>query len=292
MKIIIDEREHAVYEKCDAIVNYQGNSTTIQLSKKVLPLGDILITTDEDKDVMLIERKTLADLLSSIKDGRYEEQSHRLIHSSGIHSHCVLYLIEGIMTQLRTQIEKKTIFSAMTSLNYFKGFSVCRTSSLQETAEYIVWMAQKIDRNFSKGILPFYLNVPRNTISNPDIENLDSNTVENAVFLDSQSSQIPQNYCTVVKKVKKDNITPNNIGEIILCQIPGISSVTAIAIMKQFDSSFPKFMEEMKQNPQCLDMIVIETNGKKRKINKPSIQNIIHFLLTSPTAAVVTESVV
>jgi hypothetical protein len=80
--------------------------------------------------------------------------------------------------------------------------------------------------------------------------------------------------------VKKDNITPDNIGEIILCQIPGISSVTAIAIMKQF-SNFPTFIEELNKNPGCLDGIVLESNGKMRKISKAVCDNIRRFLLSS-----------
>ena len=64
------------------------------------------------------------------------------------------------------------------------------------------------------------------------------------------------NYCTVVKKVKKDNVTPDNIGEIILCQIPGISSVTAMAIMKHFNT-FPKLIEELQKNSQCIENTTI-----------------------------------
>jgi hypothetical protein len=48
--------------------------------------------------------------------------------------------------------------------------------------------------------------------------------------------------------------------------------------MKHF-SSFPHLIEELKTNPLCLDDIVIETNGKTRKINKSSIQNVKLFLL-------------
>ena len=43
-----------------------------------------------------------------------------------------------------------------------------------------------------------------------------------------------KDYVGVVKKIKKDNITPDNIGEIMLCQIPGISASSAIAIMQKF----------------------------------------------------------
>jgi ERCC4-type nuclease len=273
MKIIIDERETALYEKCYSIV--QGNSTSIQLSKQVLNLGDILIKTDEDKDVLLIERKSLSDLLSSIKDGRYEEQSYRLLHSSGYPSHSIIYMIEGMFSQLRTLIEKKTVLSAITSLNFFKGFSVLRTCSIQETADNIVWMAEKIDRDFSKGKIPYYLHRPIENI----VVNNNEKDGENMVLSNPGSQNTPNNYCTVVKKVKKDNVTPENIGEIILCQIPGISSVTAIAIMKHFNS-FLHLITELQNNTSCLENITIENNGKMRKINKSSIQNIQSFLLT------------
>jgi hypothetical protein len=78
--------------------------------------------------------------------------------------------------------------------------------------------------------------------------------------------------------VKKDNITPENIGEIFLCQIPGISSTTAIAIMKNF-ISFSDLIEKIKTNPEVLDNITYESNGKIRKVSKSSIQNIIKFLV-------------
>ena len=93
----------------------------------------------------------------------------------------------------------------------------------------------------------------------------------------SVSAKVP-NYCTVVKKVKKENITPENIGEIVLCQIPGISSVTATTIMKKF-GTFPNLIKELQKNPLCLDGISCETNGKTRKISKTCIENIQKFLV-------------
>jgi len=274
MKVIIDEREHELYEKCYSIVNTEGNATSIQLSKQVLVIGDILIKTDEDKDVLLIERKSFSDLLSSIKDGRYEEQSYRLTHSSGIPMHNIIYLLEGMFSQLKTLTEKKIIYSSISSLNYFKGFSVMRTANIRETAELIIWISCKIDKDLSKGKIPYYSREPRR---------LETNDISEVIIHNEENSEItahqePSNYCTVVKKVKKDNITPANIGEIILCQIPGISSTTAIAIMKQFQS-FPQFIEDVNKNPELLDSIKIEGNGKIRKINKNCIESIKQFLL-------------
>jgi ERCC4-type nuclease len=279
MRIILDEREHALYEKIDSIVNFEGNSTTIQLSRKVLPLGDILIQTDEEKDVALIERKTLGDLLSSIKDGRYEEQSYRLIHSSGFPAHNIIYMIEGMYSQLRTLLEKKTVYSAITSLNYFKGFSVFRTCSLQETAETIVWMAEKIERNFQKGVLPSYLTQrPRPPNTTPITQEVTASVSEGGGE-DENTIITASNYCSVVKKVKKENVTPENIGEIVLCQIPGVSSVTAMAIMKQY-KTFSNLIDQVRLNPQSLENIVCESKGKQRKISKSCVHNIVAYLGT------------
>ena len=273
MHIIVDEREHELYSKLDSIVNFEGNNTSIRISKEVLPLGDILIQTDGQRPVVLIERKSLSDLLASIKDGRYVEQSYRLIHTGEYSPHNIIYMIEGMFSQLRTPMEKRIVLSAITSLNHFKGFSVLRTCSLNETAEQIVWMAEKMEKDFQKGKRPAY------TLSTPPVgqQSSDGDNNEKSAEENPAPPSAAQNYCTVVKKVKKDNITPDNIGEIILCQIPGISSITAIAIMKQY-GTFPKLFDEIRSNPGGLENIVCHNNGKSRKISKSCVKNVIEYL--------------
>ena len=220
-------------------------------------------------------------------------------------------MIEGSLSELRTPMEKRIVYSTLTSLNYFKGFSTIRTMSVRETAEYIIWMSEKIERNFLKSVFPYYLQPqfcnfmqkPVVNIREPPIEleetessSGSSNTNENVlnhrenVLTPSDNNtnlytpivqNEPANYCTVVKKVKKDNITPENIGEIILCQIPGISAVSAIAIMKKF-STFPNFMKEIKENPDCLNDIMCDTKGdtnKSRKLGKNCIENLKRYFL-------------
>ena len=47
-----------------------------------LDLGDIQFVDLISKEIIIIiERKTYADLSASIKDGRYKEQKERMIHS-------------------------------------------------------------------------------------------------------------------------------------------------------------------------------------------------------------------
>lgn len=245
MKIIIDERETNLYTKCLELNTFSD----IQIVKQVLPIGDILFKTDDDtKTLCIIERKSLADLLASIKDGRYEEQSYRLSNNGECSLHNVIYIIEGIMSTLRTPMEKRLVFSSITSLNYFKGFSVLRSSSVSETAELLLFAADKIARGLAGGQQP------------------------------AEGVNGEQNYCTVVKKVKKENVTPQNIAEIMLCQIPGISSTNAIAVMKHF-SSISDLIDKIRVDPNCLDEIRIETNGKSRKIGKNCVDGIRNYLL-------------
>ena len=250
MKIILDDREQQLYH----LVNEKNDSLDLKLTieKKTLPLGDIVFVDDNEKEIVIVERKSLSDLVASIKDGRYEEQSYRLIHSSGLYRHHIIYLIEGGMSQILNPIEKKMIYSSMLTLQLYKGFSIMKTTSMIETAEWIIYSANKLSSMVKKG----------HELWSP----------ESAII-----EQVPSNYCSVVKKTKKDNVTPENIGEIILCQIPGISSVSAITIMKEF-KTISNLIDKVKEDPYCLNGIVCETKGKQRKLGKNVIQNIVAYL--------------
>lgn len=281
MRVIIDNREHSLYEKCETILTNDRGYATIE--KQVLPIGDILIKTDEGKDVMIIERKTLADLLASIKDGRYEEQSHRLKYASGFPSHNVLYIVEGMFSTLRTIMEKKLIISTMASLNYFKGFSVIRTSGIQETAEILLYFSDKIDRNFMKGILPSYLLTSTNGDGHSDgntvvtSTNVDGHSDGNTVTSTNDTTVEKRSYSGFVKAVKKENITQENISEIMLCQIPNISSVYAKSILLFF-GGFSKMVDQIKNGTAKFDNIMYETNGKQRRIPKTCGEQIIKYV--------------
>ena len=247
MKIVFDERETTLYEK------YTSFQSPISTEKRVIPLGDILFLDDDDKELLIIERKSLSDLIASIKDGRYEEQSHRLIHASGIERHRIVYIIEGQFMQLRTPAEKKIVYSAMTSLQLFKGFSVIRTNSMVETAEWILNSSDKILRELARG---------------------------NQMYsqIETTPDAPPPAYCSVVKRTKKDNITPENIGQILLCQIPGISTVSAIAIMNKFHT-ISILIDEAKKDENCMNDIVCESRGKTRKLGKNIVKSILEYLV-------------
>lgn len=97
MRLIIDIREQELINVCKTMIANDTNYVTVETEQ--LPIGDILIKTDEGKDVMIVERKTLQDLLASIKDGRYEEQSHRLKNASGF-PHIMLFILLRVCSRV------------------------------------------------------------------------------------------------------------------------------------------------------------------------------------------------
>jgi ERCC4-type nuclease len=269
MNLKIDVREAELIKKCQANIEMISNFKDIKLVPVQLPLGDIILN-DGQKDLLIIERKSLSDLAASIKDGLYEEQSFRL---NGLphHNHNIIYLIEGDFNRFNSfkdRIDKLTLYSALISINYFKGFSVWRSMSIDETALMICNMAYKLNKEKDKQ--PFF----SNNLSTAAVTKGDSVTEESDTIVVSSD----KDYCSVVKKVKKDNITTENIGEIMLCQIPGISSASALAILAEF-KTLPNLIKAIETNETCLNNVcTTDANGKSRKISKAAIATIIKFL--------------
>jgi ERCC4-type nuclease len=217
--------------------------TNIKVVTEALPIGDIIICDDAGTEKLIIERKTVRDLTASIKDGRYEEQSHRL-NGNELANHNIVYLIEGGVSK-----DRQMVFSAIFSLNYYKGFSVIRTMSLEETAFFVCNAVEKMTREGDKA--PY----------------------------SCKSDQSVCDYANVVKKVKKENITPQNINEIMLAQLPGISNAAAATILEKF-KTVTNLVDCLTKDAACLDGLT-QTNkkGQQRKLNKNCAAIIKEFLL-------------
>jgi ERCC4-type nuclease len=283
MIVKVDVRESDLLQQMNLLKTNIPIFKDINIQSEVLPIGDIIINDDKSNEKIIIERKSVSDLLASIKDGRYEEQSFRL-NGSAYHNHNIIYLIEGDINHFNrfksdNKTEKLTLYSAMFSLNYYKGFSVFRSFSLAETATIICNMAYKLEKE-KETKKAFYQNhdsINKEDIVPKNVEQLKQEEEDQPIQEEEQ--QTTKDYISVIKKVKKDNITPDNIGEIMLCQIPGISSVTALTIMDKF-KTLPNLIKELENNQDCLkDISSINAKGQSRKINKTSILNIVKFLL-------------
>ena len=282
VKIQVDMRENDLIKIMENLIETIPSFKDLELKIENLPLGDIILS-DEKEEYVIIERKSVNDLMASIKDGRYEEQSYRL---NGINhpNHNITYLIEGNISNTNSKLikqknekEQSMVYSAMVSICYFKGFTVMRSFDMSETATILCNMAYKLikskDRSMyyqtSISISPF---IKSGFITESEI------TVSPE---DSLKENTSKDYCSVVKRVKKENITQDNIGEIMLCQIPGISAQTAKAVLCKF-KNIKDLIKAIEENKNCLnDIHTISDKNKMRKLSKTNIENIIHFLLLS-----------
>jgi len=252
----IDARER---ELIPLIREKMGETTTEQITISVesLPLGDIIFCKDE-QELMIIERKSVADLAASIKDGRYQEQSYRL-DGTELHNHNIVYLIEGNMA--RATFDKSALYSSMFSLQYYKGFSIWRTFSIDETATILCNSIKYLAKS-SATRTGYYAGAVAGGGS------------------EEPKTSSDKDYVNVVKTIKKDNVTPNNIGEIMLCQIPGISANTAIAIMEHFKCMINLIADLQEHGASCLEKVELKNaKGASRKLNKTCVANIVKFLL-------------
>lgn len=306
MKIKVDVREG------ELITILENKLTTNdvnfhQLIKEQLPIGDIIFCDNNDNELLLIERKSLNDLAASIKDGRYNEQSFRL-DGHTLHNHNIIYLVEGDLYKYfdKGRISKKTLQSSMCSILYYKGFSLLRTMTIYETADFIITFADKLEKegkskkgyyttkiiddntcHVNSNIITINTEVLVNNHENINHENNHENNQNNHEnnddeHIDVNDSNISVNgkrYSEVmkIKKEKSANINKENIGEIMLSCIPGVSVKTAIEVMKKY-KNIPNLLKALNEDINCLNKIYIQNDKGLRKINKTSIENIKNFL--------------
>ncbi len=251
LSILIDVREKSLYnelKKIYSISPIDENPIETHIKYKQLDIGDAIIVDENDNHVLIFERKTISDLLSSIKDGRYLEQSFRLQNSS-VKNHFITYIIEGNLSQAYKE-QHNTVISSIYSLSYSKMFSVLRTINVEETAKFLFQYLKKIRKQ-------------------KDI----------SIFYENTSSLQNRSYTEVIKSTKKSNVTKENIGEIMLMQIPGLSVNCAKAIMNKYKNIIDLIVE-LQENDDCLnDLCIIQKNGNSRKISKTAIQNIKIYLM-------------
>ena len=240
MKIIIDVREHALIQEIEKDAQFP-----FPVEKQQLELGDIIICDEESNPILLIERKTPSDLVSSIKDGRYAEQSTRL-QAHELHNHNIMYLIEG---NAYFHKDINMLISAMYSLYFYKGFSVWQSLNIKTTKQLIERITKKMEKEKTK---PAFYDGPCNS----------NNQVE---------------YVNCIKTTKKDNITEENIHQIMLAQIPSVSISLSKIILEKYGTIF-NLKAALDEDATCLNSLVqVTSTGKARKISSLAINNILRY---------------
>ena len=118
---------------------------------KNLEQGDFIIRDAQENIILLFERKTIDDLLASVKDSRYSEQCERYSQLE-LPNNKIYYIIEGNLNNLqKDSTEYKTVYSCIFSLSFKKDFSVLFTDNINSTIillkEFLIRIQNYKDKN-------------------------------------------------------------------------------------------------------------------------------------------------
>lgn len=150
---------------------------------------------------IVVERKALADLVSSYGDGRYADQKARLINCDAKQ---VVLLVEGFASaQVKDPKLKKTLMSTFVHTMFRDGISVYHTRTIQESFEWIDWTCSEMARG----------------------------------KLERQAGYMERTkYTDKIHASRKANLTPERGLELQLASIPGVSAKMARAVSDVYSS--------------------------------------------------------
>lgn len=141
IELVIDNRENHLINTIQTMVISKDKVKVEQLT-----IGDILFRKDEET-ILIIERKTVADLKASICDGRNREQKARLL-GSGTAINRIMYLIEGDLTKDKVSgIPTTTLLGSIINTQLRDNIKVYKTSNITETATYVLKILEKLEKD-------------------------------------------------------------------------------------------------------------------------------------------------
>tara|TARA_B110000967_G_scaffold117533_1_gene120257 strand:- start:1602 stop:2330 length:729 start_codon:yes stop_codon:yes gene_type:complete len=239
LNLVYDSRELKLKE-------YLESTDKIQIIQEYLDLGDIIFRNDS-KDILIIERKTMGDLYSSIQDGRYKEQKIRLMNHYS--NHQIVYIIEGTISCSSKFFKKAKPITdgALLNMTFRDKLNVIRTKDVSDTASILYKIGNKI-------------------IKNPE-------------FFKNDSEINKINYLDTIKICKKDNMTPKLCNIVQLSQIPGVSKQMGEIIIEKYNSISNLIMEYTKlDNLDDKQKLLKNIELTNRKIGPVISKRIYEFL--------------
>jgi ERCC4-type nuclease len=311
--LTFDTRETKLIE----IINNAISSKKINVPYNVSPLaiGDIIIKhiSDTQNYSIIIERKTVQDMIASIKDGRYKEQKIRLkaeLNNTTTPSNHIkiIYILEGHLDELRNDNEKNIVNGSVISCIFRDQIPVIRTANIFETYNIIIKLFDRLSKNtndffnITNNISPTQKLLPEkqqittfneiytspkniniteklNTQTTEETEtNPNTNINANTIYINSLSN---------IKKNKKDNITPLNWNVMCYMNIPGISSTIALKIaehyptIKQLINAYEKYNNYEEKISLIANIILTDTDKQKRRIGNVISKRIYDYIVNN-----------
>ncbi|KAG9065321.1 Crossover junction endonuclease mus81 [Linnemannia hyalina] len=158
--LVLDVREVRVQGDRDYISN-KLREKGVDVETRALDIGDVIwIAKPKEPSPLLpreivldhiVERKRMDDLVSSIKDGRFNEQKFRLSRSGIGH---VVYVLETYKAnETFGGIPVEAIRTAMTTIQVHSGFFLKRTVNTDQTIDYLVALTKTLKAKYLDQVL-------------------------------------------------------------------------------------------------------------------------------------------
>lgn len=249
MELVIDNRER------DLIKLLEGMEVVHRVG--VLDIGDVNWVDSSTKEVvMVIERKTVADLKASICDGRSREQKARILNC-GLSRDRIMFLIEGSLSRSLdskiANIPVSTLIGSIVNMQLRDNIKVYRTMSLVETANYITRMDQKI------------------------------RSESGVYFKGGGDAASPASYAATLKTRKRENMTPRVWYVSQLSLVPQVTERIATSVIEEYPTVIALSLAyeklEVTERPKMLsDLTYPIANGKTRRIGDKISSRICELL--------------
>lgn len=237
INIIFDSRELK-------LIDYFNSHS--YFSKEQLDLGDILFKLNGET-ALIIERKTISDLYSSIKDGRYKEQKCRLLSNNDKKN--ILFLIEGDISTTKHVFNKDIIYGSIINTLIRDNIKIVRSKDLNESIKYIEVLIKRLTQH-------------------PEFFTGDS--------------KINEDYASTIKMKKKHNMTPEMFQITQLAQIPGMSTTMASVVLAEYHSVKDLICKYKELTPEESELLLsnLEVKGqtKTRKFGKVLSKRVYDYI--------------
>jgi len=197
----IDYREHELIKLIQEDPTFGDN---IKYKTETMDVADIIIYVNE-KPIYLIERKTISDLNSSLKDGRYREQKVRMKKYMRDNNSVknILYLLEGRNVG-HYKMPDSSYYGVLFNCIIRDRIDIYCTNDIYDTKVWLTMLIKKIIEHWKL-----------------------------ITSIAEQSIQPIQSYMDTICIKKKDNVTPEICYIRQLCQYHGISPTIAKRIAEK-----------------------------------------------------------
>ncbi|TFJ88283.1 hypothetical protein NSK_000632 [Nannochloropsis salina CCMP1776] len=248
--------------------------------------------TEEEEEIMLrymIERKTVPDLASSIKDGRYREQKGRML-GVGREIDRAFYLVEGRLEQLNDMIRPAALRTALISTQVVHGMPVLQTASLDQTIALLQRMHTRISHEFAHFLQAACGHNRLNSEGDllPATESFDglAQSERLSEYLQKHSKAFPLPASRIIRLAEYQHLCRKTVGNLSvramftaqLCAIDKVSEAKSKAVVNAYStpSRLARAMQSITEEEAVAALAVLPVPGQRQSLGRVAATNIYH----------------